>query len=798
MSASIAVSSDGGSYLPLPPTPFVGRQRDVAAVTALLQRPDIHLLTLTGPSGVGKSRLALQVAATLRSFFDGGMWVVPLAAVQDPAEVIAALARALGLRDQGEGSLDERLQERLAARRALLVLENFEHLVSAGPTLVGLLAACPDTTMLVTSRISLRVTGEHEYPVPPLDVASLPAGANLATIAANEAVALFVQRARAVRPDFALTEANAPVVAEICRRLDGLPLAIELAAARIKVLSPPALLARLTHRLEVLTGGPRDLPERLQTMRRAVAWSYDLLADEHRQVFRQLSVFPGSFSLDAAEAVVGQRTGRDDLSGSVDVFDALAALIDASLLSRSDDAGTPGERDTPRFRMLATIRDYGLEQLAAASEEEATRNAHAAWVVMLVERAESHLWGPDGEHWLSVLATEHDQIVAALGWLITVDPDEALRLASGLWWFWQTRGHLSEGRAWLERALAAASTAATWERAEAQLGAAFLAALQGDTEPATALAEEALRLGRACGDPGCVARALFTLSFVAGSRGDHQQAEALAVEALAVAQQAQLDAWLPFAHNRLGIEHFERGEWESARHHFEEALAHWRAQGHQWGIGTALANLAQCLRIQGDDERAAALYRESLPIAHRQGDKWGVIEILTGLAGIAGTHGQADVATRLFAAAEAVRAAIGLRLQRYVQTELDRAITAVRRALGDEVFAAEWAAGAALSLDDAIATAGLINPALPLPSEKTRQPATRHGEPPKSSSTAGLTAREIEVLRLLAEGKSSREIGDLLFISHRTATTHVTNIFGKLDVDNRAAAVAKGFQLGLL
>jgi DNA-binding NarL/FixJ family response regulator len=312
------------------------------------------------------------------------------------------------------------------------------------------------------------------------------------------------------------------------------------------------------------------------------------------------------------------------------------------------------------------------------------------------------------------------------------------------------------------------------------------------------LAEEALELGRACGDPGCIARALFTLSFVAGSREDHERAGELAAEALAVAQQAQLDAWLPFAHNRLGIELFERGDWDSARQHFEEALAHWRAQGHQWGVGTALANLAQCVRAQGDDERAAALYRESLPVAHRQGDKWGVIESLTGLAGIAGAHGQPGLAARLFAAAEAVRETIGLRLQRYVQSEFERAVDAVRKELGEDAFAAEWAAGKALSLDEAIVTAGMIDSARPLASEQARQPAPRQAERPKPVSSAGLTTREIEVLQLLAEGKSSREIGDLLFISHRTATTHVTNIFAKLDVDNRAAAVAKAFQLGLL
>ncbi|HEY8448163.1 MAG TPA: LuxR C-terminal-related transcriptional regulator [Thermomicrobiales bacterium] len=800
MSLRIVSDDIEESLLPLPPTSFVGRSRDVDSVVALLQQPDVVLLTLTGPSGVGKTRLALQVASTLRGEFNE-ICFVSLAAIGAPSMVLPTIARCLGLRDEGDADLEERIQERLFGRRTLLVLDNFEQVVSAGPALTALLVACPELKALVTSRQTLRVTGEFEYPVAPLDIASLDASAGLPEVSANEAVTLFVQRARAVRPDFALTETNAPIIAEICRRLDGLPLAIELAAARIKVLSPAALLSRLTFRLELLTGGPRDLPERLQTMRRAVAWSYDLLADEHRQLFRVLSVFPGSFALEAAEAVAervatelcGENQG--DAGALTSVFDGLVALIDASLLQR-EESDAHVDSESPRFRMLETIREYGLEQLTASGEEAAVRTAHAAWTLSLAETAEAKIWGPNGERWLATLETEHDHLNAALSWLVTSDPPAALRLAGMLWWFWQTRGHLSEGRTWLERALAAAPLEPTWDRAAAQLGAAFLAALQGDTEAAAAHAEAGLAFGRSCGDPACIGRALFTLSFVAGSRGDHERAAEYAAEALDVVREGNVDPWLPFAHNRLGIELYECGDRAAAVGHFEEALARWRAQGHQWGVATALANLARCVRGQGDDKRATALYRESLEASRRVGDTWGIVESLTGLASIAGSYGQAETAARLFAAAERVRSAIGLRLQRYVRTERDEAVDAARRELGEAAFNAAWEAGQALSLDEAAGIAATIIPSRPAP--RAASAAARSSDKPAPSDTAGLTPREIEVLRLLSEGKSSREIGDLLFISHRTATTHVANIFTKLDVDNRAAAVAKAFQLGLL
>jgi non-specific serine/threonine protein kinase len=479
------------------------------------------------------------------------------------------------------------------------------------------------------------------------------------------------------------------------------------------------------------------------------------------------------------------------------VFDALAALVDASLLKRDEEEVRGGYPEL-RFSMLETIREYGLEQLAEAGEDERAREAHARWARGLAETAEPELWGADQERWLDTLESEHDNLRAALTWTLERDPNSALLIAGSLWWFWQTRGYLTEGRAWLERALAAGPEASPELIGAARLGAAFLAAMQGDGEAATAHAEAGFALASAGEDRAFTGRAYFTRSFVAGSRGDHETAARHAEEALAVIRESGNEAWLPFALNRLGVEMYEAGDWTRAGTLFQEALDRWRAADQPWGLSTALDNLAACARAQGDDGRATTLYKESLVFSHRQGDRWGEVESLSGLAGIAAAHGQGEMAARLFAAADALRVSIGLKLQRYVQVEFDRAVAAVRRELGEARFEAAWEAGRTLSLAQATADAERLatTPTAPTPATPgTAKPAAR---PAEIVDTGGLTGREIEVLRLLAEGKSSREIGEELFISHRTATTHVTNIFTKLDVDNRAAAVAKAFQMGIL
>ncbi|HEY6406627.1 MAG TPA: tetratricopeptide repeat protein, partial [Ktedonobacteraceae bacterium] len=553
--------------LPVQPTPLIGREKEVDAIGQLIRRDDVRLVSLTGPGGMGKTRLALQVAAELSDQFADGVYFVDLAPVSDSTLVIPTIAQTLSLWERGSLPLLERLKEELRQKRMLLLLDNFEQVIEAAIDIADLLAACPQLKLVITSRTVLRVRAEREFIVPPLshpDPAQVP---DISTLSQYAAIALFIQRAQAVRPDFQLTAINAPAVVEIAARLDGLPLAIELAAARMKLLSPEALLARLSQRLQVLTGGARDVAERHQTLRNTIEWSYNLLDAQEQQLFWRLSVFVGGCSLEAVEAVcatLGDGTER--------VLDTVASLVDKSLLQQREQ----GSGTELRFVILETIREYGLERLSASGEMEMVRKSHASYFLAQVDRGNQDLSSSEYEAWLDQMEQEHDNLRAAMQWSLEQPEDRkeiALRLGGGLRSFWYNRGYLSEGLDFLERALAQSDDVEAAVRARALFAAARLYEVRGEYDRAEPLLIKSLALYRELGDMARIGHSLHLQADIAWRRGNLAMARSQAEESFAIFKQLDDKGAIAGLLLHLGALAADQGEYTKSLPLLEESLA---------------------------------------------------------------------------------------------------------------------------------------------------------------------------------------------------------------------------------
>src|SRR6266568_2542733 len=783
------------SSFPVPLSALIGREQEVQAICDLLSRPEVRLLTITGTGGVGKTRLAL----------------------------------ALGLWEAGDLPVEEQVHAALRERHLLLLLDNFEQVVQAAPQLASLLACCPRLRMLVTSRAALHLSGEHEFPLSPLAVPDLTHLPEPEALTQQAAVRLFLLRTQAIQPAFGVTPANARAIAEICAHLDGLPLAIELAAARSKLLPPQALLRRLSHRLELLTGGARDLPTRQQTLHNTLQWSYDLLTAEDQRLFRWFSIFVGGCTLEAAEAVCQGGQGGGDQGSSV--LDGIASLLDKSLVQQTEQEG--GE---PRLAMLETIREFGLACLERQGELEAARRAHADYFLEFAEQAEPHLFGPEQLLWFDRLERDLDNLLVILHAAMAGGAEEvelALCLASALQFFWAGRGYLREGRGVLERLLAQAGTIISPLHLKALITVGLIMWGQNDVhglEPvadeaqALACLEEALASARVLGDRFTIVYALTSLGRLALYQQDAPRASACFEECLiqcrAVGEKALMSVVLVLlARAEMSQDHEAR-----AQILLEESLATYRALGHAFGITLVLSLLGRLAFQQGKLSQAEAFLTDSARLASEVGDRRTVAQSRLQLAGLAALRGDYTAARQRYA--EGLAIALDIEHTNYIASGLkglgcvaaaqglptwaamlwgtaeplresrsvaipqalyEHMVAVVRSQLGEPAFEEARARGRTMTPAQALASHEAFVPQVPQQAqaapESAPTPPTRH-----SSYPAGLTAREMEVLRLVAQGKTDAQIAEQLVISPRTVNWHLTAIYSKLGVSSRSAA----------
>lgn len=798
--------------LSLPLSSFIGRTAELDNLRRLLDS-GARLITLTGPGGVGKTRLAQEFVATAGPDFAHGAFFVPLQVLTDPEQVLQELATVLDVRESGQRPLGEELAAALRDKHVLICVDNWEHVLAAAPQVADLLARCPRLTVLATSREALRVRGEHEFPVPSFGLPTADSMC-LAAIAQADAVQLFVARAQAARPGFALDTTNASAIGEICALLDGLPLAIELATALMRLFSPQALLARLksspdlagrSPAMQLLAGGPRDLPVRQQTLRGAIAWSYDLLEPAEQRLFRWLAVFVGGCDLEAAEAVCS------DGDGSRPILDSLIALVDKNLLRVEQVNGEP------RFWMLRTIQEFGLELLQRRAELPEARERHALHYLEVVERAGPELKGPTQAQWFERFEREHDNLRAALSWSLDHGQVEiASRLAGELWRYWLVRGFSKEADRWLSRVLAAPREVPISLRAKVLNGAGVVAWALGDLERARMYHTECLALRMHMEDGPGIAASYHNLAITAHDQSDIETAEMYFRKS--IAQYHDLgDRWgvadgllqlgnimrkrkmfdaarshlqrgraiLVELGDRQGVGGAcyllgeladDQGDYEQAHRHFTDSKEIFGELGDAWGIALAEHELGRIALDENDLRQAEMLLKASLRRKHELGNKLGVAHSLEMLACLAAAQRDLQRAGKLWGAAEALRLLIGAPLSEEARASYDRRIALDRMPAKQKSFLSGKKAGEQMGLDEAVRYA--LEPS----------GAETKGTPIQRSYPAGLTAREVEVLALVAQGLTDAKVAERLVLSPRTVNAHLTSVYNKLGVNSRAAA----------
>ncbi len=854
--------------LPSPLTSLIGRGQEVAAACAFLRQPEVRLLTLSGVGGVGKTILGLQVATELVNDFADGVCFISLAPICNPDLVIPTIAQTLGLKETEDQPVIELLVASLLEKDLLLFLDNFEQVIGAAPVLIELLRRCPSLKILVTSREVLQVRAEVEFPVLPLAFPNLSDPLEPASALQYAAVALFLQRAQSFAPDFQITTDNVRSIAEICAHLDGLPLALELAAAHIKLLSPQTLLIRLEHRFQILTQGSRDSHTRQQTLRNTLQWSYDLLNAWEQRLFRRLSVFVGGFTLHAVESICAILDGG---STTVSVLDSVSSLVNKSMLHSWQQ-----EREEPRLAMLETMREYVIECLTTSGELEITRQSHALYFVMLAEEAEQNLRGTKQALWLECLEREHDNLRAALRFSLEQgevgqNMELALRLGGALAQFWILHGHFSEGLTFMKLALARSEGVMTSVHVKALEATMYLAMNQGDFEAAKMLGEEGLVLSRKLGHKSRISSILSSLGFVFMVLGDLDMAYSLSGEAVLLARELDDKSLIANRLHEMAFVSLERGEYGTACDMYEECLAIFRELGDKVGIAASLHQLAlvlflslndqkrvhllmdeslshwkelgsqngmavwsylagQVALFEGDVSRARMLLEECVALYKEVGDRWhtarslsalakveavegnyaladtlyeenlelcrkmgykNIAPVLEGLAYVVMIQGQPALAVRLWGAAEKLRETVGAPLPPVESVSYEQSVALARKHLGDKDFTAAWVHGRTMTPEQALAVIEKMCLPQLLEVQSSKIP-TQHPLP------EGLTAREMDVLRLLAQGLTSVLMAEHLVISLATINTHVRSIYRKLGVSSRSAATRYAIDHNLL